>query len=209
MIKFKKYTLGEEIANAFTHLLAALISIYGIVILVENSKNLLQASSTAIFGATLFLLFQSSVFYHAMTNEKAKGIFQKIDHSAIYLLIAGTYTPALLLTVKFPLSIVLLSIIWCLAIVGIVFSCTTLKSKRLSTGIYLIMGWLAVFFFYNVWMASHLSVWLMLGGGLFYSLGCAFYLMKLRYMHSIWHLFVIAGAAMHYFAILELLKAVN
>lgn len=209
MMESKKYTVGEEFTNAITHLLAALISIYGTVMLVANSKNAIQAVSTAIFGATLFLLFQSSVFYHATTNEAAKKVFQKIDHSAIYMLIAGTYTPALILTVKFPLSIALLAIIWGLAITGIVFSCTTLKSKSLSTGLYLLMGWLSVFFVYNVWIASPLSVWLMLGGGLFYSLGCVFYLMKFRYMHSIWHLFVIAGAAMQYFAIMELLKVAN
>lgn len=205
----KQYTAREEFANAFTHLLAALISIYGIVILVANSKNAIQITSTAIFGASLFLLFQSSFFYHATTNEAAKRICQKIDHSAIYMLIAGTYTPALMLTVKSPLSIALVALIWGLAITGIVFSCIKIGSKRLSSTIYLIMGWLSIFFVYNVWIASHLAVWLMLGGGLFYSLGCAFYLMKYRYMHSIWHLFVIAGAATHYFAIMELLKAVN
>lgn len=209
MAESRKYTIGEEFANAFTHLLGALMSIYGIVMLVANSKNTVQAVSTAIFGATLFLLFISSGCYHSVTNEKAKKIFQKIDHSAIYLLIAGTYTPALLLTVKFPLNIFLLTVIWCLAIVGIVFCCIKIKSKSFSAGLYLLMGWLAVFFVYNVWTASHLTVWLLLVGGIFYSLGCAFYLMKIRYMHSVWHLFVITGAVIHYFAIMELLKAVN
>lgn len=205
----RKYTVGEEFANTFTHSLGALMSIYGIVMLAVNSKNAVQAASTAIFGVTLFLLFQSSACYHAMTNETAKKVFQKIDHSAIYMLIAGTFTPVLLLTVKFPHNVALLAMIWYLAITGIVFSCVTLKSKYLTTGLYLLMGWLSVFLFYNLWTISHLSIWLMLGGGLFYSLGCAFYLMKIRYMHSIWHLFVIAGAVMHYFAIMELLKVTN
>lgn len=209
MIKSRKYSAGEEFAHTLTHSLGVLISIYGIVMLEVNSKNAVQAASTAIFGATLFLLFLSSVCYHSTTNETVKRVFQKIDHSAIYMLIAGTYTPALLLTVRFPLSVVSLVIIWVLAITGIVFSCTTLKSKPLATGLYLLMGWISIIFVYNVWITSHLSVWLLFGGGMSYSLGCAFYLMKLRYMHSVWHLFVITGAAMHYFAILELLKAVN
>lgn len=209
MTTSKKYSIGEEVANTFTHSLGALISIFGIVALIANSKNAVQAISTAIFGITLFLLFQSSACYHAIADETVKKICQKIDHSAIYLLIAGTYTPVLLLTVKFPFNVILLAIIWGLAITGIVFSCIMIKSKRLATGLYLFMGWLAVFFFYHLWTVSHLSVWLMLGGGLFYSLGCAFYLMKIRYMHSIWHLFVIGGAVMHYFAIMELLNAVN
>lgn len=205
----KKYTTGEEFANTFTHSLGALMSIYGIVMLAVSSKNAVQATSTAIFGASMFLLFQSSACYHAMTNDTAKKVFQKIDHSAIYLLIAGTFTPVLLLTVKFPLCIALLAMIWYLAITGVVFSCTTLKSKHLSTGLYLLMGWLSVFLVYNLWTASHMALWLFLAGGLFYSLGCVFYLLKIRYMHSIWHLFVIGGATMHYFAIFELLKAVN
>lgn len=209
MTQYRKYTIGEEVANALTHMLAALISIVGIVILVENSKTAVQSISTVIFGISLFLLFQSSAFYHATTHEAAKKIFQKIDHSAIYLLIAGTYTPALMLTAKSPLSLILVTLVWGLAITGIVFSCIKIGPKKLSTAIYLGMGWLSVFFVYNVWITSHLAVWLMLGGGLFYSLGCAFYLMKFRYMHSVWHLFVIAGAATHYFAIMELLKAVN
>lgn len=205
----QQYTRSEEIANSFVHLFAALISLYGIMILVANSKNMIQAVSCTVFGMTLFLMFQSSVFYHASTNTETKKIFQKIDHSAIYLLIAGTYTPALLMVLDFPWSVVMLVLIWCLAVVGIVFSGSTLKSKRVSTAIYLIMGWMSVFFIYNVWIASHLTVWLLLAGGLFYSLGSLFYLMKFEYTHFIWHLFVIGGAATHYFAILELLKALN
>lgn len=209
MIEIKKYSPEEERANVFSHLLAALISIYGILILIENSKNAVQAVSTIIFGISLFLLFMSSTLYHAMTKEKVKKIFQIIDHSVIYILIAGTYTPALVLTLKFPLSIVMLSIIWGLAITSIMVSYIKIKSKYLSTGLYLLMGWISIFFVYNVWMTSHLSVWLLLIGGIFYSLGCIFYLMKFRYTHLFWHLFVIAGAAMHYFAILELLKMAN
>lgn len=205
----QQYTRSEEIANSFVHLFAALISLYGIMILVANSKNMIQAVSCTVFGMTLFLMFQSSVFYHASTNTETKKIFQKIDHSAIYLLIAGTYTPALLMVLDFPWSVVMLVLIWCLAVVGIVYSGSTLKSKRVSTAIYLIMGWMSVFFIYNVWIASHLTVWLLLAGGLFYSLGSLFYLMKFEYTHFIWHLFVIGGAATHYFAILELLKALN
>lgn len=202
-----RYTQGEEFANAFTHALGALLSIYGIVILAYFSKTPLQAASTAIFGATMFILFQSSTCYHAMVNEKAKKIFRKIDHSAIYLLIAGTYTPLLLLVIPFPHSVAILSMIWYIAVAGIVFSCITLKFKSLSTGLYLIMGWLCIFLFYKLWMTeNHEVVWFMLAGGIAYSIGSIFYMMKYKYMHSIWHLFVILGAALHYFAILELLK---
>lgn len=202
-----KYSPQEEFANAFTHSIGALLSIYAIVMLAVNSKDALQASSTAIFGAMLFILFQSSTLYHAMVNETAKKVFRKIDHSAIFMLIAGTYTPILLLTVDFPLSVALLAMTWYLAITGIIYSCLTLKFKYLSTGLYLVMGWLSVFLIYSIWhKSSPMAVWLLLLGGLLYSSGCIFYLIKKKYMHCIWHIFVIAGAMAHYFCILEILK---
>lgn len=206
----KKYTPVEEFMNAFSHSIGALFSIYAIVMLAVSSKTAMQASSTAIFGATLFILFQSSALYHAMVNETAKKVFQRIDHSAIFMLIAGTYTPILLLTVKFPLSVALLAMTWYLAITGIVYSCLTLKFKYLSTGLYLVMGWLSLFLFYSIWNnASHLAVYYLLFGGFLYSFGCIFYLLKKKFMHCIWHIFVILGAVAHYLCIIEVLKSLN
>lgn len=208
MAEAVKYTKFEEFLNAFTHAIGALLSIYGIVMLACSSRNALEASSTAIFGATLFILFQSSTLYHAMVNETAKAVFRKIDHSAIFLLIAGTYTPILLIVLPFPHSVAVMSMIWYLAITGIVYSCMTLKFKYLSTALYLIMGWLLIFLFYRIWITtSHTVVWLLLGGGIVYSIGSIFYMIKKRYMHSIWHIFVILGAVLHYFAIMALIKA--
>ena len=205
-----KYSSVEEFLNAFSHSIGALFSIYAIVMLAVASHNAMEASSTAIFGAALFILFQSSALYHAMVNETAKKVFRKIDHSAIFILIAGTYTPILLLVVPFPLSVALLAMTWYLAITGIIYSCLTLKFKYLSTGLYLVMGWLSLFLFWSIWNnASHLAVWYLLLGGIFYSVGCIFYLSKKKYMHCIWHIFVIAGAAAHYFSIMEILKAVG
>ncbi len=205
-----KYTVKEEFINAFTHSIGALFSIYAIVMLAVSSHNAIQASSTAIFGATLFILFQSSALYHAMVNETAKKVFRKIDHSAIFMLIAGTYTPILLLVVPFPLSVALLAMTWYLAITGIIYSCLTLKFKYLSTGLYLVMGWLSLFLVYSIWNhASHTAVWLLLIGGLFYSSGCVFYLLQKKYMHCIWHIFVIIGAYFHYLSIMEILKCVS
>lgn len=205
-----KYTATEEFLNAFSHSIGALFSIYAIVMLAVASHNAIEASSTAIFGATLFILFQSSALYHAMINETAKKVFQKIDHSAIFMLIAGTYTPILLLVVPFPLSVALLAMTWYLAITGVIYSCLTLKFKYLSTGLYLVMGWLSIFLFYAIWNnASHLSVWNLLLGGFFYSAGCIFYLSKRKFMHCIWHIFVIAGAFSHYLSIMEILKSVS
>ena len=206
----RKYSSVEEFLNAFTHSIGALFSIYAIVMLAVASHNAMEASSTAIFGATLFILFQSSALYHAMVNETAKKVFRKIDHSAIFMLIAGTYTPILLLVVPFPLSVAILAMTWYLAITGIIYSCLTLKFKYLSTGLYLIMGWLSLFLFWSIWNnASHLAVWYLLLGGILYSAGCIFYLSKRKYMHCIWHLFVLAGAVAHYFSVMEILKTVG
>lgn len=207
MSELARYTKTEEFLNASTHAFGALLSIYGIVMLAAASRNALETATTAIFGATLFILFQSSTLYHAMVNETAKKVFRKIDHSAIYMLIAGTYTPILLLVLPFPHSIAVLAMIWYLAISGIIYSCITIKFKYLSTILYLSMGWLMVFLIFKIWNTkSHEVVWLLLGGGAVYSLGSVFYLMKRKYMHSIWHIFVILGAVLHYFAIMELLK---
>ena len=210
MTEKAKYTPAEEFANAFTHSRGALVSIYAIVMLAVSSHNPTEVASTAIFGATLFILFQSSALYHAMVNKTAKKVFQKIDHSAIFMLIAGTYTPILLLVVPFPLSVALLAMTWYLAITGIIYSCLTLKFKYLSTGLYLVMGWLSLLLFYYIWNnASHTAVWYLLGGGLLYSAGCIFYLLKGKFMHSIWHIFVIAGAMAHYLSIMEILRSVG
>lgn len=209
IIEPRQYTHGEKIANIFSHSLGALMSVYGISMLLLNSKNIIQIVSSTIFGLSLLLLFLSSVCYHSATDETAIRFFQKIDHFAIYILIAGTYTPVLLLTLNFPFNIIMLIAIWGLAIMGILFYCITLKSKYSATCLYLLMGWLSIIFVYNVWNASHLVVWLMLAGGIFYSIGCIFYLIKIPYTHFVWHLFVMTGAVMQYFAIIELLKAVN
>lgn len=203
----KNYTPAEEFANAFTHAVGAMFAIYAIVMLAVTASTPLQKATTAVYGAMMFILFQSSTFYHAITHEKAKRVLRKIDHSAIYLMIAGTYTPILMMVVSFPHSVALMSITWYIAITGVVFSCITLKFKHLSTGLYLLMGWLGIFFAYNIWINfSHMAIWLLLGGGMCFTLGSIFYLSKKKFMHTIWHLCVLAGAVLHYFCILELLK---
>ena len=191
------YTPQEEFVNAFSHAIGAIFAIYALIMLVVTAKTPLQTGTTAIYGASLFILFEASTCYHAMTNETAKKVFRKIDHSAIYLLIAGTYTPLLLMTVDFPNSVIFLSIIWYLAITGIVFSCITLKFKYLSTGLYVLMGWLSAFMFYMLWAKGFHStlLWLIIGG-LFYTTGS----------YSIFHFFVLFGAICHYLMILSLLK---
>lgn len=203
----KQYTIGEEIANSISHTLGVMFSIFAIVMLAVKSNSPVEAATSTIFGAAMFILFQASACYHAITNEKAKRVFQKIDHSAIYVLIAGTYTPILMLTVPFPASVATMATVWYLAILGIVFSCISLKSKHISSGIYMLMGWMSLALVWYLWHnGSHMAVWYLLGGGLIYTFGVAFYLAKFKFSHSIWHLFVLGGAYMHYMSILSLIK---
>ena len=202
-----KYSPLEEFINASTHAIGTLLSIYGLVMLIATSRNPAETASTSIFGAMMFLLFQSSTLYHAMVNETAKKVFRKIDHSAIFLLIAGTYTPFYILVVPYPTSIALLAMTWYISIMGIVFSCITVKFKYINTALYLVMGWLSVLLLWRLVELDQISViWYLLGGGFVYSVGCIFYLLKkFKFTHCIWHLFVMGGAVMHYFAIMSLL----
>ncbi len=201
------YSPREEIINAFTHSFGALFAIYAIVMLAYTSKTPIQCATTTIYGAMLFILFEASTCYHAMVNEVAKKVFRKIDHSAIYLLIAGTYTPLLLLVVDFPYSVIFLVMIWYLAITGIVFSCLTLKFKGLSTGLYITMGWLSTFLFYALWIKGFkMSLLFLLLGGIIYTVGSIFYMSNKKYSHCVWHLFVLIGAILHYFSVYFLIK---
>ena len=161
----KNYTPGEEFANALSHAVGAMLSIFGIVMLAVRSQTATAAATTAVYGASMFLLFQASTCYHAMTNATAKRVFRRIDHSAIYLLIAGTYTPVLMIAVPFPTSVGLLAMIWYLAVTGVVFSCLTLKFRYLSTGLYLVMGWLSLFLLHSLWQnGAYRTIWLLLAG---------------------------------------------
>lgn len=202
----KKYSQGEEFLNAFSHAFGALFAIYAMVMLAYKSSTSMQSATTAIYSAMLFISFESSTCYHAMTNETAKKVFRRIDHSAIYLLIAGTYTPMLMLVLEIPYSIIFLVMIWYLALTGVVFSCLTLKFKRLSTGLYVLMGWLSVFLLYILWSKGlRASMLYLIAGGLVYTAGSYFYLSKKKYFHGIWHFFVLFGAILHYMAIVALL----
>lgn len=196
----------EEFLNSFSHALGALFAIYAIVMMSVKSSTPLQSSTTAIYGSMLFVLFQTSAVYHAITNETAKNVFRRIDHSAIYLLIAGTYTPILMMVVSFPNNVALMAMVWYIAVTGIVFSCISLKFKHLSTALYLLMGWLSLFIFYPLWLKSHAALFYLLSGGFSFTFGSYFYLKEKRFMHCIWHLFVLAGAILHYFAVMTLLS---
>lgn len=196
----KKQEITAEVFNAITHGAAAILSIIAIVLLVM--KGFEVSSSVAItayiiYGLSLFTLFLNSTLYHSFSFSKYKAIFQKLDHGSIYLLIAGTYTPYLMISIGGTLGYVLLAVIWGLALAGIIFEVVaTDKYPKLSTYMYLGLGWLGVIIIYPLYHSIEINgLFLLALGGIVYSLGTIFYRMKSnKWMHVIWHLFVIGGA---------------
>lgn len=203
------YTVGEEIANAVTHGVAALLSIAGLAVMVAfaaaYSGKAEVVTAVSVFGASMIFLYTASTLYHAIPNPKAKKVLQVLDHSMIYVLIAGSYTPFCLITLKGPTGIALCVVVWLLAIIGISLQGVLLKkSDWINCLLYLTMGWLVVFVIEPV--AEKLpstGLWLLVAGGLAYSLGIIFYIWeKLPYSHAIWHAFVFAGTCLQFFAVL-------
>lgn len=195
---FDYKNLTEELWNAITHGIGLIISIptcIALILIAVNSGNALQITSYSIFGASLVLLFLMSTLLHSMP-EKYKKLFSIFDHSSIYILIAGTYTPFLLLVIKGTLGIVLLSIVWGIAIFGIVFKCLFIhKFEAFSLFLYIVMGWLIIFAIKPLYEYLQFTGFTILFlGGLLFTFGSIFYAWrKIPFNHAIWHLFVIAG----------------
>jgi hemolysin III len=201
-------SLGEEIANSVTHGVAALASVAALPLLVAVAVvrgDPWRVAGGVIFGATLVLLYTASTLYHALTHSGAKRVFRVLDHSAIYLLIAGTYTPFALGALRGPWGWALFGTVWILAALGIIAKATLgFRYPRLSATVYVVMGWLAIIAFRP--LLAHVGwagmIWLG-AGGLCYTAGVIFFAWeRLRYGHMVWHLFVAAGSVCHFFAVL-------
>lgn len=200
-------TWAEELANAITHGIGLLLSLIGLVVLLAAATATGQiglVTGCAIFGGTLVFMYLSSTLYHAWRTPLVKRILRVVDHVAIYLLIAGTYTPFLLAFFTPGWRLTLLSLLWGLALAGAVYKIFFLgRFPRFSTGLYLAMGWIAVLAAKPMLtaMPAGCLLWIA-GGGLAYTLGVVFYVWdRLPYNHAIWHLFVLAGSACHYAAV--------
>lgn len=207
----KRYSIGEEIFNSVTHGVGAGLAVAATVLLIVRAVLYAPAdgrgfyvTSFAIFGASLVVLYLMSTLYHALTPYGAKKIFAIFDHSSIYLLIAGTYTPFCLTTLRGSVGWMLFGIIWGLAVVGMTFYAIFGSRMRILSAItYVLMGWLVVFAFKPmVQNLNILSLKLVLAGGVAYTVGCIFYaLKKIKWMHCIWHIFVMFGSVFHFFAV--------
>lgn len=198
--------LSEEIANSILHGIGALLSIIGLIALILKSQNNpnLNIIGVIVYGTSLFLLYITSTLYHSLKQNKAKRVFERLDHCAIYLLIAGTYTAIILSTLNSIPSIILLILIWILAILGIVLkSIFGDKKEKISTITYLIMGWFIIFVFNELILKiPKESLILLVLGGLAYSLGTVFFSIKnIKYSHAVWHVLVLAGSIFHFFGV--------
>ncbi len=204
----KSYTKGEEIANAITHGLGALLAIAAAVLLIVISSQTgdpYKIVSFTIFGATLFELYLGSTLYHSIVNQRAKKVLRIIDHSSIYLLIAGTYTPFALTVLRSGIGWWIFGIVWGLTASGIVLKALWLgKFHNLSTIFYNIMGWSIVFTIKDlITIISMNGIILLIAGGVAYTVGCLFYAKdNWPYNHAIWHLFVMAGSVCHFLCVL-------
>ena len=202
------YTLGEEIANGATHgigvglAVAALVILTVFAVLANDGHKL---ASAIVLGVSLILAYTTSTLYHSVPHPKAKHLFKVLDHCSIYVLIAGTYTPFCLVTLREANGWWLFGIVWGVAVVGIAMEAFwTYRPRWLSALVYLAMGWLIVVSFGP--LAERLEpggLWLLVTGGLAYTIGVVFYVLeRIKYMHAVWHLWVLAGSVFHFLAVL-------
>ncbi|USB32128.1 hemolysin III family protein [Paenibacillus sp. YPG26] len=202
------YPRREEIANAVTHGIGALLSVVALVLLIVFSSmkgTAWHVVSFTIYGVSMLLLYTSSTLVHSFKEGKLKDLFEFFDHSSIYVFIAGTYTPFMLVAIRGSLGWTLFSIVWGIALLGVLFKAYFVKRFLfLSTIFYILMGWLIVIAWGPLIAAiPGMGINLLVLGGLSYTLGTVFYVWRaFPYHHAIWHLFVLAGSVLHFFAIL-------
>lgn len=201
-------SLGEEIANSVSHgigLLAALAAFPVLVIAAFSRGDPAGLVGASVFATTMVLLYLASTLFHALPPNRAKRVFQILDHSAIFLLIAGTYTPFTLGVLRGTWGWTLFGLVWALAIAGTVFKVLGgVRYTTFSTWVYLAMGWLVLIAIEPVWtLVPKWGLFWLFAGGIAYTAGAVFFMAeRIRYFHFVWHLFVVAGTACHFFAVL-------
>ena len=204
------YTLAEELINSISHGTGALLAAAGMAILIVYSAfigDVWRVISSIIYGITMVLLYTFSALYHSFQADRVKDVFRIFDHCSIFLLIAGTYTPFTLVTLREADPVIgwlLFGVVWAAAILGIILNAISIeKFKVFSMICYVAMGWVVIFAIKPLMSVLPLGgLLLLLAGGLAYTFGIIFYAARKRYMHSIWHFFVLAGTVFHYFSVL-------
>lgn len=205
--RHSRYTLGEEILNSVSHGIGSVLSIAGTIILIVLSvkhETMLGLWTSLIYGFSLILLYTMSTLYHSITNEKAKSILRIFDHTSIFFLIAGSYTPFCLIGLQGdPHGLIVAVVVWACAILGIILNTISLeKTEKLSLILYIAMGWAIIFVIKAIFLAiPSPAFWLLFAGGISYTGGVVFYKMKTKYMHGIWHFYVLFGSVLHFLAV--------
>ena len=199
--------LGDLLANSITHGFGVLLASTGAVwLMVRAARGTPRVIvACAVYAATLVLIYLCSTLYHSLARTRARHVFRVLDHSAIYLLIAGTYTPFTLVSLRGPWGWTLFGIVWGLAIAGVIFKSFAVERFAVASAVaYVLMGWIAIVAIVPLARAItwHGILWIG-AGGIFYTFGVLFFALdRFRYFHAMWHLFVLAGSASHYFAVL-------
>lgn len=205
-----EYTLPEELFHSISHGIGSLLSIAALVLLIVRAATHAPDHATAscvvgftIFGVTLFLLYTMSTLYHARLPRTARFVFKILDHSAIYLLIAGTYTAFCLSILRGAMGWTLFGLIWGMAVVGVVLdSVYACRLTWVSIPLYLVMGWLVLIAIKPLLaVIPPLSLTYLVIGGVAYTVGAVFFIIDSKWLHAVWHLFVLAGSVMHFFAV--------
>lgn len=203
----KKTSLGELIADAVTHGIGVLLSIIGLILILIKTDSVIGYVSGSVYGFCLIFLYMSSTLFHSFPESfaRTKSVFQRFDHSGIFLLIVGTYTPIVVHTLDLKPAIIYLIIMWTLTIIGIVFKAIWIsKFKYVHLAIYLLMGWSVIFIWNDVFPFIQAELWALVLGGLSYTIGVVFYLAKFKYHHFVWHLFVMMGSFLHFLVIYKI-----
>jgi hemolysin III len=199
-----RYSFGEELANSLTHGFGLLLSIAGLVGLMLVAGGVRETASCLVYGVTLILVYATSTLYHGVHRPGAKRLLRTLDHVAIFLLIAGTYTPFMLIALRGAWGWSLFTVVWTLAAVGAALELSGLRRRGVMIALYVGMGWVGLVALKPLVAALPVpGLWLLFGGGVSYTAGVAFYQWRgLRYHHAIWHLFVLGGSVLQYLAVL-------
>ena len=205
----KKYHITAEVLNSVTHGLGVVLAIVGTILLLikaYHNQSIIEFIAYSIYGLGLFVLYLCSTLYHSLTFTRARKVFRVFDHSSIFIVIAASYTPYMLVGLANPLGYTILSIIWIIAFLGVITQATKINkpNRRGAVWLYLLMGWMIIFAIKPITqILDTRGLWLLIAGGLSYSIGIIFYALskKVKFSHTIWHLFVLAGSITMYLSI--------
>lgn len=209
VLHLPRYTVGEEIFNGVTHGVGAIFAVAALFLLSASASSPMARASAVVFGSSMILLYLISCLYHSLKISRGKKVFQVLDHCTIYLLIAGTYTPITLLAFPQPTGKILCAVAWCVAVFGIILNAIDMYRFRVVSMVcYMVLGWMIVLFWWDLWVGLSLQdLLLLIAGGVLYTVGAILFGVgrTVPYMHSVFHLFCLGGSICHFILIYHLM----